>query len=292
MVLSMTGFGRGEVERDKCSATVEVRSVNGRFLEVNIHMPEMLSSLQPKVVELVKARVSRGRVNVTVGWKGGDGQGPVVDVDIERARIYRDSFLKLRDELKLTGEVDIGLLLNLPDVLRYQTEPPDPDLAWNLIREACELAINGLLQMRRAEGERLCEELNGRICAIEETVSRIEALMPDRVKWAKEKLRERVEILLGTHEMDEQRLATEVAILAQRCDVTEECVRLHSHNKEFLKILEKENAVGKRLVFLLQEMNREVNTIGAKADDAVISHLVVDLKEEIEKLREQVQNIE
>jgi len=291
MIKSMTGFGRGEAEREGVTVTVEAISVNNRFCDVAVRMPRSFSEMESKLAEKVRARIRRGRVNLSVTCKEAAVGEKALEVNVELARVYRDMLSELQKELDLDGSVDVHLIASLPDVFKYEPKEVASEHIWALISEASDAALDALDEMRRAEGERLYDDFVERIGGLEELLRRIEESAPERVVRLRDRLREQVARLL-TEQVDEQRLAMEIALFAERSDVTEECVRFHSHDQQFLTALEAGEAVGRKLNFLLQEMNREANTIGAKANDATISHFVVAIKEEIEKLREQVQNVE
>jgi len=291
MIKSMTGFGRGEAEREGVTVTVEAISVNNRFCDVAVRMPRSLSEMESKLAEKVRARIRRGRVNLSVTCKEEAVGEKALEVNEELARVYRDMLLALQKELDLGGSVDVPLIAALPDVFKYEPKEVASEHIMALVSEASDAALDALDEMRRAEGEHLYDDFVERIGGLEKLLCRIEESAPERVVRLRDRLRERIGRLL-TEQVDEQRLAMEIAVFAERSDVTEECVRFHSHNQQFLAALEAGEAVGRKLNFLLQEMNREANTIGAKANDADIAHLVVGIKEEIEKLREQVQNVE
>jgi len=223
-----------------------------------------------------------------VAWEEGAG-APVVNMALARA--YREGLEALKRELKLGGKVDIGLLAGLPEVVRYEREEADVKRAWRLISSACSQALEEVEGMRKREGERLKEFFLERLEALEGLVGEVEGLASVQVERIRERLEGRIKEM-GVQGWDPERVAMEVALLAQRSDVTEECVRLRSHISQFRGSVERGGVVGRRLEFLLQEMYREVNTIGAKAADARVSHLAVALKEGIEQLREQVQNVE
>jgi len=291
MIKSMTGFGRGEAEREGVTVTVEAISVNNRFCDVAVRMPRSFSEMESKLAEKVRARIRRGRVNLSVTCKEAAVGEKALEVNVELARVYRDMLSELQKELDLDGSVDVHLIASLPDVFKYEPKEVASEHIWALVSEASDAALDALDEMRRAEGERLYDDFVERIGGLEELLHQIEESAPERVVRLRDRLREQVARLL-TEQVDEQRLAMEIALFAERSDVTEECVRFHSHDQQFLTALEAGEAVGRKLNFLLQEMNREANTIGAKANDATISHFVVAIKEEIEKLREQVQNVE
>lgn len=292
MVKSMTGFGRGEVTGDGHQAVVEIRSVNGRFCDVSIRLPRNLSELEPRITERIQARIVRGRVSVTVNWNDLDGEHRNLSLRTDLARVYRDSLLDLQRQLNVPGEIDIQLIAGMPDVIAYEIGKVDAEFAWAILVGACDAALDQLEQMRRSEGALLSRYLIERIGVLEQQIEDIEARTPRCVEQARDRLQERLQKLLQVEYVDEQRLAMEVALIAERSDVTEECERFRSHTAQCLEALNTGESVGRRLNFLLQEMHREANTLGSKANDAGISHIVIRVKEEIEKLREQIQNIE
>lgn len=210
----------------------------------------------------------------------------------EAAEVYFNIFQELKKKYNLSGELEVKDFINLPDLIKLEKEEYDLKKAWKVIAEVTEKALSDINSMRKSEGLKLGEDLKRRVEKLDEVLGKIESLSSQNVENYRQKLQSRISELLGDVSLDEQRLIQEVALLAERSDVTEECVRFRSHNQQFLAALEEEVPVGKKLTFLLQEMNREANTIGAKALNVSISQLVIFLKEEIEKLREQVQNIE
>lgn len=292
MVASMTGFGRGEAEADGYRASVEVRSVNGRYGDVSVHLPRTLAELEPRIKALVLSTVSRGQVSVSITLKGEAVERgvPVVNVGILEA--YKEGLEVLKARMGLAGEVDLIQAAMLPDIFEFETKAPDVAAIWAVVGPACQAGVARCQAMRRAEGEKLAQDLVDRIGRLESLVCKVEELAPARVETVRQKLEEKLREFLGPEQVDENRLLMEVALLAERSDITEEYVRFRSHNAQFLQTLKWDEAVGRRLNFLLQEMLREANTIGSKTGDVEIAHLVVEMKEEIEKLKEQVQNIE
>ena len=292
MVASMTGFGKGEAEANGYRVSVEIRSVNGRYGDVSTHMPRVLGELESRIKDLVLATISRGRVDVSITLKGdADEQGlPVVNEEVVHA--YLEGLEDIQKRLGGLQTVDLTDLVSLPNVFVFEAREIDLEAVWAVLAPAIELAVAGCQSMRLAEGAKLAQDFVTRIGILERLLCEVEALAPKRVESVQQRLEEKLAALLTPEQVDENRLLMEIALLAERSDVTEECVRFHSHNEQYLKTLEHDEAVGRRLNFLLQEMLRETNTIGSKAGDAEIAHLVVEMKEEIEKLREQVQNIE
>jgi len=292
MIFSMTGFGRGEAQGHGLEAVVEVRSFNGRYCEVVARLPRSLSHHEEDLKNVVKHYVSRGRLNVTVTLKQLNDQYLGLKVNRELAHAYVRLFQDLKRELQLEGEVRLEHLLQFTDLISHEEDGEFSEEGWELACTALRKALKELTRMRGQEGQQLAKDLASRIRILDKHIRQIQQISRRRVTQELARLRDRVAALTSLNNMNEDRLEMEIALLADKLDVTEECVRFHSHNTLFLKTLREGGAVGRRLNFLLQEMNREANTIGAKACDAAISHHVVAIKEEVEKLREQVQNIE
>jgi len=292
MIASMTGFGKGVAESEVGRVTVEVRSVNGRYGDVTVHMPRSLSELEPRIKEQVLSVFSRGRLDVSVTLQGSLAeQGiPVIKLDVLAG--YLQGIEEIRAQGNVSGDVDLIHLAGLPQVFSFEVPELDFDALWYVVSEALTQAVEACQAMRLAEGERLAIDFRERIVSLNGILARVEELAPERVDAVRKRLQEKLEQLLTPEQVDENRLLMEIAVLAERSDITEECVRFRSHNAQFLDMLDREESVGRRLNFLLQEILREANTIGSKAGDAAIAHVVVDIKEEVEKLKEQVQNIE
>lgn len=296
MLRSMTGYGAAEQHTDGGRWWVEVRSTNHRFLEVVVRLPRELGALEDRVRAAVAQRVRRGRVEVLVREDGGQRPREAV-VDTELARRYARALEDLRQELALEERLTLSALLALPDVVRVEEARRDADAAWEDLRPVLERALDGLVQMRTSEGRRLAGDLQERVARLERWVEQVARRAEELPRAYAERLRQRVADLLqalGVEGLpDEARLAMEVAAFADRCDVREELVRLRSHLQEVRTLLQAEDgAVGRKLEFLLQEMQREVNTVGAKAADLEVARAVVEMKSELEAIREQVQNVE
>ncbi len=292
MISSMTGFGKGEAQAEGVCFAVEIRTVNGRYGDVSIHLPRYLSELESRVKNLVLQSFSRGRIDVSVTVKGdSSGQGlPSLNEEVVGA--YLSELQNLKDRDLVAGEFTVTELAGLPNVFTFEAAEVDVEAAWNAMETACGAAAAQCASMRRAEGAKLGEDFVSRVDRLRELVGEVERLAPERTETARKRLEEKLSSLLAPDQVDESRLLTEIALIADRGDITEECVRFHSHNQQFSDTLKRDEAAGRRLNFLLQEMLREANTIGSKASDADIAHLVVDIKEEIEKLKEQVLNVE
>ncbi|MDZ7294161.1 MAG: YicC family protein [candidate division KSB1 bacterium] len=292
MIASMTGFGTAVWSEDGIEATTEVRAFNNRFLDVSVHLPRFLANRDQEVKEIVRRHVTRGRVNVSVAVKMENNSALGLKVDLDMAQAYKHLLEELNEKLQLQDRVRLDHLVGLPDIFGVESDQERAEKAWAVAERALGMALEQMIAMRAQEGAELRRDLEKRIALLEEKVGRIEALSQERASELMHRFRARVQALAQDVSVDENRLAQEVAILADRMDVTEECVRFHSHTKLFLASMDGDEPPGRRLNFLLQEMQREANTIGAKAADADISHLVVELKDEVEKIREQVQNIE
>jgi len=292
MIASMTGFGKGVAESKIGRVTVEIRSVNGRYGDVMVHMPRSFSELESRIKEQVLAVFSRGRfdVNVTLHGNQADQGLPVLKPEVLAA--YTKGVDEIRVQANVSGDVDLMQLVQLPQLFSFEVPDLDFDTLWQVISNALAQAIDACQAMRLTEGKKLAIDFRARIEMLRGFLDQVEKLAPVRVDAIKKRLQEKLEQLLTPEQVDENRLLMEIVVLAERSDITEECVRFHSHNAQFLEMLDKEDSVGRRLNFLLQEMLREANTIGSKAGDATIAHVVVNIKEEIEKLKEQVQNIE
>lgn len=292
MVVSMTGFGRGEVETDGYRASVELRSVNGRYGEVSVHLPRHLSPLEQRIRDLVLSAFSRGHIRVSLNVAG-DALGQGIPVLNERVfEGYLDGLARLQSRLGVSAAPDPMQVALLPNVFEFESSAPDLDAVWKAVAPACEQAVAQCQSMRAAEGRQLAADLVQRIHLLQDLIAKIQDLAPGQVESTRRRIDEKLRELIAPENVDQNRLLTEIALLSERIDITEETVRFHSHNEQFLMTLDREEPIGKRLNFLLQEMLREANTIGSKAGDAEIAHLVVGVKEEIEKLKEQVQNIE
>ncbi len=288
----MTGYGVAESSAGDVRLTAEIRSVNSRYCEVSVRLPRTLGSLEQRVRKLVQGRMGRGRISVTVTWNGEGASRGEVRVNEEVADRYYSLLSDLKRRYKLKGDIDLSTMVDLPDLFSSEAPKLDENDAWDLVEDVVGRAIDGANAMREKEGGQLSSDLARRAEDVEALVGTVEKRAPLRVEEARDRLRDRLsQLLTGEEGVDPSRLALEVAVIADRLDCTEECVRLRGHCRHFLSALKEEGA-GRKLNFLLQEMNREANTIGSKASDLGISEQVILIKEEIEKIREQAQNIE
>jgi len=292
MVHSMTGFGRGERQDGEHRVTIEIRSVNHRFLEVSTRLPRRMATLENRVRERLQSRISRGKIHVTVALNGDSVRPVALQVNQELAERYLQLFQEVKARFALSGEVDLTSFMALPDILEREEEELSEGSAWAMIEGPLELALKEFESNREREGEAMSRDLRQRLAAFRGAIDRIEVRQPDVVARVKEKLRERLGQISQEADYNRYRLEAELVLFAERSDITEECVRLRSHLDQFEAALSGPEAAGRRLNFILQEMNREANTIGSKCQDLDLSREVIFLKEEIEKIRQQIQNIE
>ena len=290
---SMTGYGRAEIAKDGITCTVEVRSVNSRFLEVVSRSPRSLAQRENDIKELVRSSVSRGKVSLAIVLeKEANGALPVT-INPAAAKAYYKLLNQLRKAVKIKEQVKLEHLLKFSEVLETADESVSDEKEWQVVTEALKAGLSAMNEMRANEGKELARDLDRRIRWMDETIDRIETESRKRIPEERKRLEERVTLLLTDKTiLDQNRLELEIILLSDKLDVTEECVRFRSHTKFFLETMKKEEAAGRKLNFLVQEMNREANTIGSKANDASAALQVVQLKEELEKIREQLQNIE
>lgn len=294
MIRSMTGFGSASVDSDGTSVEAEVRAVNARHLRVDVSVPRGADEWEPRLRELAGERVDRGRVNIAVRVEGDDG-GPSLELDEDRVEAYLSAFRTLREEYDLPGRPDLSLLVRAGGLLHERRAAVAETVEGDTAASAVERALAEMVRMREREGERLEADLRERLDGIERGLDRVEELAPRRLERERERLREAASDLVDDLDgADEDRLAREIALLADKWDVGEEVVRARSHVESFRELLSAppDEAVGKRLKFLVQELHREINTTGAKANDAEISRQVVEMKNEVERLREQIENVE
>ena len=292
MIHSMTGFGQKQAPCQDGSVTVEIRSVNHRYLEVACRLPRPLHALEESLKKAVQQRCTRGRVDVTVTIQGGKGRGGLINLDQALAKQYHQALRRLKTSLKLPGSINVALVAGLRDVLTVSDQPPEDPKLVTLVHTLAEDALRDLQRMRKQEGMALAEDMHRRIQIMKDHRSAIAGRVPVALQVNFDRMKQRIEKLMGTEVPDIPRLHQELAIFADRGDITEEMVRLDSHMLQFEQQLKRAESVGKTLEFLLQEMGREVNTIGSKANDADIAGHVVQMKAELERLREQVQNVE
>jgi len=292
MLLSMTGYGCAKGSLGGQEITVELKSVNNRYLDCSVRLPRHLLFAEEAVKQAVSAAVSRGKVDVFVSCQSSGAAGTVVTVDRDLAREYFNAVSAVAEELQLDAGITAVTIARMPDVLTAERREVDREQAGETLREIAARAAADFNAMRAREGERLKNDMLEKLTAIEALVSVVEERSPQTVQEYRDRLELRLRTLLEDRSVDEQRLLTEAAIFADRTAVDEETVRLRSHIEQFRTMLEEGSPIGRKMDFLIQEFNRESNTIGSKCSDAALARVVVDLKSEIEKIREQLQNVE
>jgi uncharacterized protein (TIGR00255 family) len=294
MIRSMTGFGRAEATGEALAVTVEARSVNHRHLDVSVRLPNALTGFDAEVRRLVQGRVERGRVDISVQASPlGSSATRAIRVDTALLRRYAEEARTLGGELRVADGVTAAWLLERPGVIELTDAPAlDGAVAWPLVADALGRALDELVARRAGEGAALASELRGLGASLAAAVDQMASRAPAAATRREERLRERLTALLAGTNVDESRIATEVAVWATKTDVTEELTRLRAHLEEFGLMLDKGGSVGRQFDFLIQEMNREVNTVGSKADDLELSQATLAAKGLLEKIREQVQNLE
>ncbi len=291
MLTSMTGFGRAETEIEGRRFSVEAKSVNNRFLEVKVRLPRRYQAWEERVRPLVQARMARGRVDVNLMADNNAGETSV-RLDHEAARRWHALLSGLQEDLDLTGSIRMADVLAGPDVLVMTEGAEDLESLWSRLVPAFEEALDNLVEMRRTEGKALAADLGGHLDALAGRLAEAQTRVEANSALAAERLRDRLQKWLNGVEIDQDRLIQEAAIMIDRMDVSEELVRAASHVDQFRALLDDPGPVGRKLEFLLQELHREVNTLGAKSADADLSRLVVDVKSDLERMREQIQNVE
>ncbi len=292
MAMSMTGYGRAEASTEVFDLTVEIRSVNHKFFEFSARMPRAFIFAEDNLKKLCQQRINRGKVEMFISTVNRDTGDVKVEVNHSLARGYLGALKELSETYGLDGDINSLALSRYPDLLIISRDAVDEDAVWQVLKDTAESAIDAFLEMRAREGEKLKEDVLSRMNLILEKVALVEARSPETVAAYRARLEDKMRELLGDKQVDEQRLITETAIFADKIAVDEETVRLRSHFKQMQSMFEQKGPIGRSLDFLVQEMNRETNTIGSKSQNVEIAHIVVAIKSEIEKIREQIQNIE
>lgn len=290
---SMTGYGRGAVRHDRLALTVEARSVNHRYLDIAWHYPRIYTPLETRMKQLVMRHFARGRIDIRISQVENGHGARTVTPDIALAQQYYEALRELQYRLGAPGSVDMRLLMGLPEVLKVsESASVDAENDWPFIANGLSEALEALKAMRLQEGAFLRQDLGVRMEAVAHQVTQIRGRLPQVVKDYQQRLEQRVKEWFRGIDLDAARMAQEAVVLAERGDITEELTRLEAHLQAMQRLLASNDAVGRKVDFLVQEMRREVETIGAKANDLTISHCVVDIKSELERCREQIQNIE
>lgn len=288
----MTGFGRGELNKDGKKAFVEIKSVNHRYMDYNIKMSKRFGFLENAIKDHIKKYIKRGKLDIYITYDDETESVNAVKINKPLLEDYLVKLNSISSEYDINNDISISLITKLPDVLSLENQGINEEELWDNLSVALDEALNNLIKMREQEGNSLLEDLLMKLNNMESMVSHIEKRAPFVVSEYKVKLEDRLNQLTNSKEVDEARIATEIAIFADRCSIDEELVRLKSHIKQMRETFGIGNSIGRKLDFLAQEMNREANTIASKSNDIVISQSAIDLKGEIEKIREQIQNIE
>lgn len=291
MIKSMTGYGKANLSKEEREYQVEIKSVNHRYLDISVKMPRVLSYLEEAVKKEISSQVKRGKIDVFITFENNSTEGKEIKINTEIAKIYIDELKRLAKQEDILANIEVTEISKFPDVLSIQNKQEDETIKSELL-ETVSQATESLVQMRATEGSKIAEDLSVRIKAIQEKVEEISSLSTGLIEEYVVKLESRIKEIARNQEMDESRLAQEMVIYADKCSVEEEITRLKSHILQFEKLLHTEESIGKKLDFIIQEMNRETNTIGSKANHLEITNDVIDVKTELENIREQIQNIE
>ena len=291
MIKSMTGYGKGNISENLRNYQVEIKSVNHRYLDISVKMPRVLSYLEEDVKKVISSKVKRGKIDVFITFENSSTEGKEIKINNEIAKMYINQLKQLAEEENILANIEVTEISKYPDVLSIQNTQDDEQIKKELI-EATTIATDKLVQMRQVEGSKMAEDLLKRIEKTNQKIEKISGLSTGLIEEYVVKLENRIKEILKNHEIDESRLAQEVVIYADKCSIEEEVTRLKSHISQFKELINSDDAVGKKLDFIIQEMNRETNTIGSKANNLEITNGVIDIKTEIENIREQVQNIE
>lgn len=291
MIKSMTGYGKANLSKNAREYQVEIKTVNHRYLDISVKMPRVLSYLEEEVKKEITSKVKRGKIDVFITFENNSTEGKEIKINTEIAKIYIDELKKLAKQEEISANIEVTEISKFPDVLSIQNKQEDERIK-NELLETVNQATERLVQMRTVEGSKIAEDLLARINIIQEKVKEISSLSTGLIEEYVVKLEGRIKEILKNQEVDETRLAQEVVIYADKCSVEEEVTRLKSHISQFEKLLNSEESIGKKLDFIIQEMNRETNTIGSKANNLEITNEVIDIKTELENIREQIQNVE
>ncbi len=295
MAYSMTGYGRGEWIADDRRVTVEIKSINNRFCDIQVRQSRVLAPLETRTRELITRRLSRGKIDVSISFEDNSESAYRVHCDIGLARAYAVALRQVSEAIGSSENVTANQVSRFNDVLRVESAQIEPEEIWTLLERSLDLAINSLMEMRAREGDKLVADIREKVAFLLERKAIVAVRAPQVPVEYRQRLKDRIDQLLADQNRalyDEQRLAAEVLVFADKCAVDEELVRLDSHLHQLDLILNENGTIGKKLDFLLQEINREINTIGSKANDLDLTQTVVEMKSELEKIREQIQNLE
>lgn len=289
---SMTGYGQSEVRQEAVTLTIEVRSVNHRYLDVALRYPRLYASLEARIKQRIGAYVSRGRIDLKIVRQDGADEGRAIVLDHVLAQQYYHALQGLQEALQIPGTIDLSMLTSLRDIVKVEEATVDIESVWEVLAPSLETALAALQTMRRQEGAFLCADFRARLHTMSQHIAIIRQRVPQVVTDYQQRLQQRITDLFRDIPVDAERLAQETVMFAERSDITEELIRFEAHVQAVTELFEAAEPVGRKIEFLVQEMHREVNTIGSKSNDTIIAHSVVALKSELERVREQIQNIE
>lgn len=291
MIKSMTGFGRGKYENEGRIYTVEIKSVNHKYSDINVRLPKFLNCVEDKIRKRISTSISRGKIDVFINFENYSNKGTSIKINKELAKEYLIQLKELADETNINFDVNIIDISKLPEILKLE-DNENEELISSELMIALDSAIENFISMREIEGQKLIEDIEKRICLIQEKVNEITKFSSTLVDEYITKLETRVNELLKPGVADENRLMQEIVIFSDKSSIEEELTRLKSHISQFLNLIKQDSPIGKKIDFLIQEINREVNTIGSKANCLEITNRVIEIKTEVENIREQIQNIE
>lgn len=293
MIYSMTGFGRGEATREQFKFVMEIKTVNHRYLDILIRMPKKLNQFEDRLKAIIKSKISRGRVEIYITSEESIADDFVITPNFAVLDQYHQAMEAIKDRYGIQDAISLSMMARYPDALKTESKESDEDAIWETLSEAAANALEALMDMRSREGASLRTDIVDRVAVVRKTALEIDSFSPQILASYQQKMMERIrEILTDTVELDEGRILHEVAVYADKSNVAEEIVRLNCHLDQVSRILDDPAPAGRKLDFLVQEMNREINTIGSKSPDLTIANHVIEVKSEIEKIREQIQNIE
>lgn len=293
MLKSMTAYSKSEKTQEKLTVLIEIRSYNSRHLDIALRIPHGYLALEEKIKTLISRKVSRGRIEVNLQVRDDSGEVYGFEIDTPKARAYYDSLVRLKDKFNINSEISMDLLVSGVGIIKPAEMDLDMEACWPVFEDCINEALDNLIAMRKREGDFLEADIAARLDGIEESVDKIQKESSDLLSHYQQRLKDRIAALTkGIVEIDPDRIAQESAFLADRSDISEEVVRAASHIKQFRIIMNSEEPAGRKLNFLMQELNREFNTMGSKTDKTNVSHIIVEVKSELEKIREQLQNVE
>ncbi len=293
MLKSMTAYSKSEKTQEKLTVLIEIRSYNSRHLDIALRIPHGYLALEEKIKTLISRKVSRGRIEVNLQVRDDSGEVYGFEIDTPKARAYYDSLVRLKDKFNINSEISMDLLVSGVGIIKPAEMDLDMEACWPVFEDCINEALDNLIAMRKREGDFLEADIVARLDGIEESVDQIQKESSDLLSHYQQRLKDRIAALTkGIVEIDPDRIAQESAFLADRSDISEEVVRAASHIKQFRIIMNSEEPAGRKLNFLMQELNREFNTMGSKTDKTNVSHIIVEVKSELEKIREQLQNVE